>query len=422
MNQTALTKQSKIYYITQMSIFVRIDIEISYKVSVNQFRNIMKLLIKKSNKSLSAMTFITLLSIVSNLPMKFSNAQTTTPLIIDTDMGTDDWLAIAYIAQNNHVNLLGITIVGNGIASCSNAAHNAQYILSMSKRNSQKPISCGSIWPMDGYASYPKIWRETGANMMGEKIPAINPTKTFPDGPTLLAKLLRDSSKPVDILAIGSMTNIASVITAEPSLKSKIKRIISMGGAVNVEGNLRVHGFTDKHTNTKAEWNYYIDPIATKIVFESGVPITLVPLDATNKVPLTKAFIEKLSKNTDPKPLESFALRIFQNISKSITNGEYYHWDPLTAVVASKPNLCTQSEKIKLSVIANKGTDMGLSNGQTPELFPFTNSVGKKRSALNELAAGATIKSSTGNPIDVCMHVDANVFEKQFIETLRSSN
>lgn len=98
-----------------------------------------------------------------------AQANKPTPLIIDTDMGTDDWLAIAYIAQNKNIDLLGITIVGNGIASCTNASNNAQYILNMSERNAKKPIGCGSNWPMDGYASYPKIWRQTGADMMEKK-------------------------------------------------------------------------------------------------------------------------------------------------------------------------------------------------------------------------------------------------------------
>ena len=353
--------------------------------------------------------------------LAYAQVKINTPMIIDTDMGTDDWLAIAYIAQNQNIDLLGISIVGNGIASCTNAAHNAQYLLNMSSRNANKPIGCGSNWPMDGYASYPKIWRETGANMMGEKIPPMDPNQHYENGPTLLAKLLRESVLPVDILAIGSMTNIASVISAEPALKRKIKRIYSMGRAVNTGGNLRVHGFTDDHTNTKAEWNYYIDPVATKKVFESGVPITLVPLDATNKVPLTKEFIARLNEPKQ-KPLEAFSFRIFENISKSTTNGEYFHWDPLTAAVASNPEICDKTQKLKLTVVADKGKDMGLKNGQVPEIFPFTNSAGKKRQPLNERSAGATVPSPNGKVIDVCMHVDAGKFENLFIATLRSSN
>ncbi len=341
------------------------------------------------------------------------------PLIIDTDMGTDDWLAISYIAQNQKIDLLGITIVGNGLASCDYAGRNAKHLLSMSLRNANKPIGCGSNWPMDGYASYPKIWRETGADMMGEMAKPSPPSQRFPDGPTLLAQLLRSSQVPVNILAIGSMTNIATVITVEPELKSKIQRIYSMGGAVKTGGNLRVHGFTDQHNNTKAEWNYYIDPVAAKIVFDSGIPITLVPLDATNKVPLTTGFIERMNRSPQ-HPLEAFAHRIFQNIVKSTTNGEYFHWDPLTAAVAANPDLCDEVSEIKLDVVANHGKDKGLPNGQPADFFPLLNVSGKKRNPLNEHAAGATVIANHGKPIQVCMHVDANRFENNFIETLRT--
>lgn len=343
------------------------------------------------------------------------------PLIIDTDMGTDDWLAIAYIAQNAHVDLRGITIVGNGLASCAYASQNAQYLLSKSTRNANKPVGCGSNWPLDGFASYPKIWRETGADMMGEKKPGVITGKQDWDGPTLLAHLLRESQEPVDILAIGSMTNIATAIRAEPNLKSKIRRIISMGGAVTTGGNLRVHGFTDHHPNTKAEWNYYIDPVAAKIVFESGVQILLVPLDATNKVPLTKDFISRLD-NRNPNPLEAFAHRIFKNIVQSTTNGEYFHWDPLTAAIAAHPELCDLVNEKKLTVVTDKGRDTGLPNGQPKELFPLINAVGQKRNALSESAAGATVLSERGQPIQVCMHVEAAKFENNFIETLRATN
>jgi len=343
------------------------------------------------------------------------------PLIIDTDMGTDDWLAISYIAQNQKIDLLGITIVGNGLASCEYAGRNAQHLLSMSVRNAKKPIGCGSSWPMDGYASYPTIWRETGADMMGEMAKSSTPPQRFPDGPALLAQLLRSSQVPVNILAIGSMTNIATVITVEPALKSKIQRIYSMGGAVKTGGNLRVHGFTDHHQNTKAEWNYYIDPVAAKIVFDSGVPITLVPLDATNKVPLTSGFIERMNRPSQ-QPLEALTHRIFNNIVKSTTNGEYFHWDPLTAAVAANPDLCDEVSVIKLDVVADNGTDKGPPNGQPAEFFPLLNVNGKKRNPLNEHAAGATVVADHGNPIRVCLHVDAGRFENHFIDTLRSSN
>lgn len=333
-------------------------------------------------------------------------------------MGTDDWIAIAYLAQNQNVDLLGVTVVGNGLASCAYAVQNARQILSMSVKNANKPVGCGSNWPLDGYASYPQIWRSTGADMMGEARSAPTVAQTVLDSPQLLVKLLREAKQPVDILAIGSLTNIATVIRIAPELKSNIRQIISMGGAVNHAGNLRVHGFTDDHTNTSAEWNYYIDPVAAKIVFESGVPIRLIPLDATNRVPLTKEFADRFDPSTS-NPLKSFVQRIFQKILVSTTNGEYFHWDPLAAAIAVQPELCDRFEPFKLSVITDPGQDQGLKGGQPQVAFPLMNYLGGKRNALSHSQAGATVISETGNDIMVCMHADAANFEKHFHQTMR---
>lgn len=343
-----------------------------------------------------------------------------TPMIVDTDMGTDDWIALAYIAQNQDIDLRGVTIVGSGLASCAYAVQNAKHILSMSVRNANKPVGCGSNWPLDGYASYPKIWRATGADMMGEVQLSFSVEQSEWYGPTLLAQLLSESIEPVDILAIGSLTNIAVVLRTAPDLKTKIRRIVSMGGAVNHSGNLRVHGFTDGHSNTKAEWNYYIDPVAAKIVFESGVPITLIPLDATNRVPLTKAFTGRFDTNNS-SAMKAFVQRIFQKILISTTNGEYYHWDPLAAAIAVHPELCDIAQTIKLSVIADQGNDEGLINGQPREAFPLYNYLGQKRNALSEFQAGATVRSEKGNDIRVCMHVEPSKFEDHFLQTMRTA-
>ena len=342
------------------------------------------------------------------------------PLIVDTDMGTDDWLALTYIAQNKNIELLGVTIVGNGLGSCESAPDNARHILSMSQRNAHAPIGCGSEWPLDGYASYPTIWRQTGSDMMGEAPTNDNNHKSYPDGPTLLSQLLENAPAPVEVLAIGSMTNIATVITVRPELKQKIRRIISMGGAVDVPGNLRVPGFTDEHTNTRAEWNFYIDPLAGKTVLESGISITLVPLDATNKVPLTEQFIEQ-AQQTGSSDSSAFVGRIFRKIKESISNGDYYHWDPLAATIAVRPDLCEHVSQTRLTVVTDSGNDDGPDQGLATDRFPLTNGQGNLRRLLDENAAGATVRSGQGGVVDICLDVDPKAFEQEFLKVLGSN-
>jgi len=341
-------------------------------------------------------------------------------VILDTDMGTDDWLALAYLVGNPGIDLVGVTIVGNGLTPCPYAASNAKYILELSGRYNHTPVGCGSSWPMDGYASYPLLWREGGISILGERVPEINPMESYDDSTNLLSKLLSEASEPIEIIAVGALTNIASVIKTQPKLKKKIKRITSMGGAVDVPGNLRVHGFTDQQPNTKAEWNFYIDPVAAQIVIRSGIPIHLVPLDATNKVPLTASFVARIN-SLPVSPIQSFVARAFDRVLNSTSNGEYYHWDPLAAVVAENPSFCDRDDNRLLDVVTTAGQDYGLPNGITPNYFPLSGYFGKKRKPLSSVAAGATVRNSTAKNIKVCYHVEPSVYEMEFIKGVSGS-
>lgn len=339
-------------------------------------------------------------------------------VIVDTDMGPDDWIALAYLAQHPNVEIVGVTIAGNGLTPCPEAAHNAQYLLNLSPKTRNVPIGCGAPFPMDGFASYPTAWKAGSIQMLGERTQVSHGNTSFEDSSTLLAALLKRQQEPVEILTIGAATNIAAVINAEPKLGEKVKRITMMGGAVDRPGNVRVHGFTDHHPNVLAEWNFFIDPVAAKIVFDSQIPLRLVPLNATNQVPLRPEFLKRLHELSS-KPLPSFVDRTFNRIATATANGEYFHWDPLAAVVLTDPSICDVTAQMRLTVNARKGTDLGIPVGTPPTSFPFANAFGKKREALDERGAGATVKSKNGKSVDVCMHVPTQSFEDEFIRMMR---
>jgi len=110
--------------------------------------------------------------------------------------------------------------------------------------------------------------------------------------------------------------------------------IYVMGGAVDVDGSFV------SEANTVAEWNIYCDPHAARLVVESGAPITLVPLDATNAVPVTPAFVDRLEAEK-ATPEAEFVAALLAGNAESIASGGYYFWDPLAAVVMSDPGLVT---------------------------------------------------------------------------------
>ena len=107
-----------------------------------------------------------------------------------------------------------------------------------------------------------------------------------------MISLLESSDVPVTILAIGPLTNLAALLEHAPAVQEKIQRIYIMGEALRVKGQIIIPGFTDHLRNEVADWNSYIDPLASQQLLRSNVPITLLPLDATNKVPLTQGFAQ----------------------------------------------------------------------------------------------------------------------------------
>ncbi len=154
------------------------------------------------------------------------------------------------------------------------------------------------------------------------------------------------------ILETGPLTNIADALRLNPSIKSHISRIYVMGGAVRVRGNVEQAGH-----DGSAEWNVFNQPQAAADVIQSGIPITLIPLDATNKVPLTRRFVDRLA--TQSSVASQLASQSWRLAAQS--GDQYYFWDTLTAAAMLDRRVVT-IENVKLRVITD-----GASQGRTLE-------------------------------------------------------
>ena len=117
----------------------------------------------------------------------------------------------------------------------------------------------------------------------------------------------------VEIVTLGPLTNIADTLRKSRTFASRVTGITLMGGALNVAGNV---------PGSKAEWNFYVDPRATDIVLRSGIPWTLVPLDATNTVPQSDSFFKRLGANATTASAR-FVHEVMSrgDLSKSCTSG-----------------------------------------------------------------------------------------------------
>src|ERR1019366_9044126 len=154
-----------------------------------------------------------------------------------------------------------------------------------------------------------------------------------------LLKRLLDAAHPVQVLALGPLTNLAEVFSRTPRAARTGRQLVILGGAVRVSGNLGDDGLFQTN-NVSAEWNMFIDPAAAKVVLTSGAPIRLVPLDATQRVPIDMALFEQITSRANT-PLARFVAQVLATDRELIRQGYYFSRDPLAAAVLANPAVVT---------------------------------------------------------------------------------
>ncbi|WP_419885247.1 nucleoside hydrolase [Paenibacillus sp. B-A-8] len=192
-----------------------------------------------------------------------------TPIIIDCDPGHDDAIAILLaIANSERLDLRGITTVG-GNQILDKITENALKVISFV--NADIPVAKGAAGPLFGKL----VTGEEAHGESGMDGPLLPPSKFRPveEGAVeFMLNIIRSSEEKITLVPMAPLTNIALLITAYPEIKERIEKISLMGGGISY-GNV---------TST-AEFNIYVDPEAARIVFESGIPITMSGLDVTDK-------------------------------------------------------------------------------------------------------------------------------------------
>ena len=205
------------------------------------------------------------------------------PVIIDTDPGQDDAVAILFaLAAKDQLDILGITTV-SGNVPLGLTTRNARIIVDWSGRTDVAVYS-GCARPL----LRPVYTAESVHGKEGlEGVPLHEPETPLHEKHAvdfLVSTLSQAPNHAVTICCIGPLTNLACAFTQAPEIVRGIKQLVLMGGAYFVRGNI---------TST-AEFNIYVDPHAAAIVFASGIPIIVFPLDVTYKVRATSARIETL--------------------------------------------------------------------------------------------------------------------------------
>jgi purine nucleosidase/pyrimidine-specific ribonucleoside hydrolase len=297
-------------------------------------------------------------------------------VVIDTDPGVDDAVAILLALACPEFDVLGLTTVAGNLG-LETTTRNAGRLLSYAGR-ADIPVIAGAKAPLrrQGFEEHAV---HGGDGLGGVAFP--EPVQRAADDAVgwLATGLLALPPGTIDILALGPMTNIAALMRERPEAARRIGRIVAMGGAIHEKGNV----------GPRSEFNIANDPEAAEIVFGSGVPVTLIPLDVTRKVRADRACVARLNAGEAPgaqavgKLIEAY----FQGTEGRESRPLH---DPCVMLYALRPDLFG---------VKSMGIAVDLSDGEE---------------------AGALNVDAAGHHIDVAITVDGPGVLEYLAERLRT--
>lgn len=268
-------------------------------------------------------------------------------VIIDTDPGLDDALAILHALNCGRFDVLGLTTVAGNIG-IDNTTRNAARLLTAMGR-SDIPVVAGATQPLTRQViDIADIHGTDGLHGLVLPEPVVPPQSGAVEWMAQL--LLSEPAGTIDILALGPLTNIALLLTDHPAAAARIGRIIAMGGAVEEKGNI----------GPRSEFNFATDPEAADIVFRAGLDLTLVPLDVTRKVRADAAFVASLRGSTASDIAADVIELYFGNGRES----RPLH-DPCVMLLALEPSLFEIEER-QLAIDLTDPIDAGALNPAEP--------------------------------------------------------
>jgi purine nucleosidase len=268
-------------------------------------------------------------------------------IILDTDPGIDDSLAILLALASPEITLEGLSVV-HGNSSTAQGTVNALSVLELAKA-SHIPVYKGCELPLvQPSLLAPETHGEKGIGYAKLSAPQTKP-QVQKSCDYLIQKIMSSPGE-ITLVAIGPLTNIAMAIRQEPRIVENVKEVFIMGGAIRHEGN----------TTMLAEFNTYVDPHAAHIVYHSGMPITLTPLDVTYECIFLKDDLNRLLKISSPiTKFISDATRFYmefhdeyQKIDGCVIN------DPLTMALTFMPEICDYQD-LYVDVDLSGGVSMG---------------------------------------------------------------
>jgi purine nucleosidase len=269
-----------------------------------------------------------------------------TRIIIDTDPGIDDSLTFLLALASPEIQLEALTTT-QGNVTVEKATRNALSVLELGHA-SHIPVAKGSEFPLvQPLRASAYVHGESGIGNSKLPEPKTKPVSKHAVD-YLIERVLAEPGE-ISIFPIGPLTNLAMAIRKEPRFAKAVKELVIMGGAILDHGNV----------TPLAEFNIYVDPHAAHIVFHSGIPITLIPLDVTHKCLFLQKHVDRLMQM--PSPISRFirdALQVYLKFSFDLGYAGSALHDPLTLATVIAPELLTLKEYY-VDVDISGGVSMG---------------------------------------------------------------
>lgn len=273
-------------------------------------------------------------------------------VLFDHDGSADDFLSLILLLSMKHINVLGVSITP---ADCfvENALETTLKILSLTGKSG---LAVGTN-DFNGINSFPAEWRAKPKILNAFPCLINIDTSGIPTeeqgSREMIAQKILSADVPVTVLMTGPCSSLVQAIEYDSKVLDKIEEVVWMAGAIDVAGNVRTYN----HDNS-AEWNVFWDPISSRKLLQYQLPLTMVPLDVTNNVPVTIDFLKNLALQSSHF-YSSLASQFWAITIDTIPSYEYtyFMWDVLATSYLAIPQAFT-IEKVELGIVP-KGANAG---------------------------------------------------------------
>ena len=283
-------------------------------------------------------------------------------LILDTDPGLDDALALFLALASPEVQLEAITTV-SGNVHVDLTTRNVLTLLELAGRT-DIPVARGCDRPLlrqPVFADY--VHGQNGLG--GVELPTPNLQPLAQHAVDLIIERVMAAPREISLVPVGPLTNIALALRKEPRIADRVREVVIMGGALRVPGNV----------TPEAEFNIYADPHAAHIVFHAGWPIRLVSLDVTNKTSLQPEQVQALASNGSPvtRLIQQMVDNFLDTFGRPRGLTAFQMHDPLCLSAAFQPEIITWEPAyvdVELSGILTLGETVAYFAKRTEDLDP----------------------------------------------------